>query len=161
MRRKLLPFFTLGAVILVVVTVLHTFGVTGTGKRLEFQTVAEGSYSGLTVSAYYVINDVDELARVWNPFVQVHDPEKPMPEIDFSETTIIVVFMGLCPTTGYGIDVKEIIDTGLSMVVRVEKTYPKGCVVGEMLTFPFHIVKVEKTSKYIIFDTISRAAECG
>lgn len=161
MRRKLLPFFTLGAVVLVVVTVLHSFGVTGTGKRLEFHTVEEGSYSGLTVSAYYVVNDVDEWARVWSPFIQVHDPQKPMPEIDFSETTIIAVFMGLCPTTGYGIAVKEIIDTGLSIVVRVEKAYPKGCVVGEMLTFPYHIVKVEKISKYIIFDTVSRAAECG
>jgi len=63
---------------------------------------------------------------------------------------------------GLGIEVKEIVDTGLSIVVKVEKTYPgKGCVVGEAITTPYHIVTVNKIDKYIIFDTFTRARECN
>jgi hypothetical protein len=89
-------------------------------------------------------------------------PQDPLPVVDFSKTTIIAVLMGTCPTTGYEIEVKEIIDTGLSVVVKVEKTYPgEGCVVGQMITHPYHIVKVDKIGKYVIFDTSTRVIECS
>jgi hypothetical protein len=89
-------------------------------------------------------------------------PQDPLPVVDFSKTTIIAVFMGRCPTMGYEIEIKEIIDTGLSVVVRVEKTHPgERCLVGEAITSPFHIVKVDKIGKCLVFDTFTRAKECS
>jgi hypothetical protein len=88
-------------------------------------------------------------------------PQDPLHEIDFSEKTVIAVFMGTCLTTGYEIEVKQVIDTGLSIVVKVEKIHPgEECVVGESLTNPYHMVEVDKISKHIIFDTSTRAKEC-
>jgi len=163
MGKKLLPFFTVGTVILVAVIVLHTFGVTGTGRRLEFQTVGMGGvFSGHVNSAYYVVNDADEWGDIWKMHMQIMFPQPSLPDVDFSRSTIIAVFMGQCLTTGYGIEVKEVIDTGLSVVVKVQQTYPgKGCVVGEMITYPYHIVRVDKIDKHILFSTITTAKECG
>jgi len=134
----------------------------GTGRRLEFQTVGMGGvFSGHVNSAYYVVNDADKWADIWKEHTQIMLPQPSLPDVDFSRSTIIAVFMGQCLTTGFGIEIKEIIDTSLSVVIKVEKTYPsKGCVVSEMLTYPYHIVNVDKIDKYIIFDTITRTIEC-
>lgn len=162
MQRKRLFVFTALLVVVVAFLVLHTFGVTGTGLRMRFQTISKGFWSGHTNPEYYVIQDVDGWAHIWSQHTEIMHPQDPLPEVDFSETTIIAVFMGTCVTTGYGIEVKEIIDTGLSIVVKVEKTSPgKECVVGAAITHPYHIVKTDKIGKYIVFDTFTRARECS
>lgn len=162
MRRKGLIVSTVSLVTLVAVLVLHTFGVTGTGNRLEFQTISKGYYSGHVSSTYYVINDADEWTYVWTQHTQNMLPQHPAPEVDFSKTTIIAVFMGQFRTGGYGIEVKELIDTGLSVVVKVEKTHPgEGCIVIFALSQPYHIIKVDKTDKHVIFNTFTRTNECG
>lgn len=144
------------------ILVLHTFGVTNTGARLEFQTIDKGGVSGHTSQAYYVIQNVGEWERIWNQHQQIFIPQLPSPEIDFSETTVIAVFMGECRTTGYSIEVKEVIDTGLTIVVKVEKVYPsKNCVVGQALTYPHHIIKIGKIGKHVIFQTSERMANCS
>lgn len=148
------------------VLVLHVLGITNTGARLEFQTISKGSWSGHVNHEYYVIQNIEDWTRVWNQHQQVlipySPPSEPPPEIDFSKATIIAVFMGECPTTGYSIEVKEVIDTGLTIVVKVEKVYPgKGCMVGEALTYPYHIIETSKISKQVIFQTSERAANCG
>ncbi|MFP3984569.1 MAG: protease complex subunit PrcB family protein [Candidatus Bathyarchaeia archaeon] len=44
--------------------------------------------------------------------------------------------MGQCTTTGHAIEIKEIIDTGLSLVVKVEKLHPgSGCMPPAQLHF--------------------------
>jgi len=135
------------------VLVLHAFGITGTGIRLEFQTLKKGNYSGHTSSGYYLINNLDEWTEVFE--------KSPQPEINFSKTTIIAVFMGQRSTGGFGIEVKEIIDTGFLVVVKVEKTGPgKGCMVPMVLTSPFHVVEVDKIGKGVHFDTFVRTIEC-
>lgn len=162
MQRK--RFFVITALVVAVFAfvVLNTFGVIGIGTRIEFQPISKGIWSGHTNAEYYVIQDRDEWTQIWSQHTKVMHPQDPLPEMDFSEKTIIAVFMGTHLTTGYGIEVKEIIDTGLSIVVKVEKTYPgKRCVVGEAITHPYHIVKINKIDKYIIFDTFTRTRECN
>lgn len=131
------------------------------GRTMEFQTIDKGYHSGHENPAYYVINDAAEWADIWNQHVQIFFPQSPPPEVDFSNTTIIAVFMGQFNTGGYGIEVKEIVDTGPSVVVEVEKTYPcKGCVVTLALSQPYHIVKVDKIYKHVTFETFERTIEC-
>ncbi len=131
-------------------------------RTMKFQTIDKGYHSGHTDSAYCVINDADEWADVWNQHTQIMLPKQPMPEVDFSKTTIIAVFMGEFSTGGYEIEVKEIVDTGPSVVVKVEKTYPgPGCIVTQAFSQPYHIVKVDKIEKDVIFETFTRTTECS
>lgn len=128
---------------------------------IEFQTIGKGYISGHENQANCVINDADEWADVWNQHVQIFFPQSPPPEVDFSNTTIIAVFMGQFNTGGYGIEVKEISDTGSAVVVRAEKSHPgKGCIVTTALSQPYHIVKVDKIDKPVTFETFERIIEC-
>ena len=163
-RKPLAAIMTLALLIIVAFTflTLHTLGLIGTGARMDFKTISKGVWSGHTSQAYYAIQDAEEWTRVWNQHQQIFIPPTPPPTIDFSNATVIAVFMGECRTTGYSIEVKEIIGTGLTVIVKVEKVYPgKGCVVGMALTHPYHIVQTNKINKHVIFETSEITVNCG
>lgn len=122
-------------------------------NKLEFQTISKGFYSGHRSPAYYVILNEDEWADVWNQHYSIFWPQLPPPEVNFSESIIIAVFMGEFSTGGYGIEIKEILDMNQSVVVRIEKTYPFGFVTTA-LSQPYHIVKMDKINKEIIFQIV-------
>jgi hypothetical protein len=91
-------------------------------------------------------------------------PESPpaVPVVDFSKATIIAVFMGTCGNGAHGIEVKGIIDMGLTIAVRVEKTQPgRGCIVPMILISPYHIVSVDKVGKYVVFNAYVRTTYCS
>ncbi|MEM3704112.1 MAG: protease complex subunit PrcB family protein [Candidatus Bathyarchaeia archaeon] len=162
MQRKTLLTIIVSLIAMFALLALHTLDVTSTGAKMGFKTISKGVWSGHTSQSYYVIQDADEWARVWNEHQQIFTPQRSPPDIDFSEATVIAVFMGQCPTTGYSIEVREVIDTGLAVIVKVEKTYPgRGCIVGEALTNPYHIVQTGKISRNVIFEFSTRTVNCG
>ena len=148
-----------------IVLIARNFGKTievdiPTGQ-IGFQTISKGYYSGHKNQAYYVTKNEDEWADIWNQHQSTFTPQLPPPEVNFSETTVIAVFMGEFNTGGYEIEIKEILDMNQSVEVKVEKTYPGiGCVVTLAFSQPYHIVKIEKSDKEITFDTVERTIEC-
>ena len=80
-------------------------------------------------------------------------PDVVPPEINFSNTTVIAVFIGEKPTSGFAIEVKEITDTIFRGVVKVAWITYDGKAVLHVFTSPFHIIKVEKINKPITFQT--------
>ena len=157
---KRLIVVSISVVILITILVLSILDK----NRIEFQTISKGTSSGHKKAAYYIIENEDKWADIWNQHVRFYLPPPPSPEVNFSETTIIAVFMGECNTGGYGIEIKSILDMNQSVVVKVEKTYPgKGCGRTMAVTEPYHIVRIERIEridKGITFDTVERTIEC-
>lgn len=130
-------------------------------EKLEFTTIDRGYRSGHTNPGYYVIQDNETWTDVWNQHVQFMLDPSPPPSVDFSKHTIVAVFMGEVSTGGYAINVYDIVDTGSSISVKIEKTAPgPKCIVTQALTQPYHIVQIAKTDKPIFFDTVTRTIEC-
>lgn len=128
--------------------------------QIAFQTISKGHLSGHRTSAYYVIKNEDQWTEVWNKHQCIFLPQLPPPEVDFSKSMIIAVFMGEFTTGGYGIEIIKIDSATDSLIVTVEKTYPgKGCAVTLALSQPYHIVKIDKTEKEIAFETVERTIE--
>lgn len=129
--------------------------------QMEFQTILKGYSSGHTESTFYVIQDEGEWVAVWSQHQSIFSPQLPPPEVNFSEGTIIGVFMGEFSTGGYGIEIMEVIDMNQFVVVKVEKTYPgEGCIVTMAFSQPYHIVRIDKIYKEVTFDTVERIIEC-
>ena len=129
-------------------------------RQMEFQTIEKGYFSMHKSPAYYVIQNEDEWTNVWNSH-DISIPQRSPPEVNFSESTVIAVFMGEFNTGGYGIEIKNILDIDHLVVVKVEKTYPgKGCCVIEAFTHPYHIVKTDKVYKEITFETVEKTIQC-
>jgi len=129
-------------------------------RQMEFQTIEKGYFSMHRSPAYYVIQNEEEWTNLWNRH-DISIPQRSPPQVDFSGSTIIAVFMGDFNTGGYGIEIKNIFDMSHSVVVKVEKTYPgKGCCVFEAFTYPYHIIKTDKIGKEVTFETVERTIEC-
>ena len=154
MRKSLfILFFSLVAVSMFLT--LQYFGVTSVGFRISFQTIRKGTWGGKD-SGYYVIQNTEQ----WNEICKRVFPPDAVPEINFSNTTVIAVFMGLQPTAGYAIEVKEITDTIFRVVVKVAWITPGGKMVLHVFTSPYHIIKTQKINKPITFQTIWETHDC-
>lgn len=129
-------------------------------EKLEFTTVDQGCYSGITSAANYVIYDNETWTNIWNQHIQVMVYPLPPPSVDFSKYTIVAVFMGRASTGGYAIHVYDVVDTGSSILVKVEKTQPgPRAIVTQALTQPYHIIQIAKTDKPVFFEFVTKTIE--
>lgn len=123
------------------------------GDKLYFQTVAQRAMSGINTKEDHVVTDDKQWSSLW---AKIHSDESMvpnMPQIDFSTGTLLAVFMGEKNTGGFGIEIKEVIDTGKQIVALVEEITPQeGGMVTMAFTSPYHIVKVENPEgKPVVF----------
>ena len=114
-----------------------------TASGMSFETVSKGLNCGYDSEAYLVIRDEGEWESVWSKAMRGISPALEPPKIDFSSEIVIAAFMGECPTGGYSIEIREIVEEQDKITVIVEKRYPRpGSVVTQALTKPYHIVKL-------------------
>ena len=66
---------------------------------------------------------------------------------NFENNSLVVVFGGEKPTGGYSIEIKKIIKKKDRFVVYAEEKIPeKGCLLTQVISYPFDLAKIEKTS---------------
>lgn len=129
-------------------------------EKQEFTTIDQGYHSGVTSSAYHAIYDNETWTSTWNQHMQFMVDPPPPPIVDFSKYTIVAVFMGEVSTGGYAINVYDVVDTGSSILVKVEKTQPgPRTIVTQALTQPYHIIQIAKTDKPVFFDIVTKTIE--
>jgi len=69
--------------------------------------------------------------------------------IDFTKYQIIAVIDEVRPYNGYYIEIKSITENNNQFVVKVEQLNAGG--IATVITQPYHIVKMPKTSKKVVF----------
>ena len=114
--------------------------------NLSFETISFSIYSGYKNHEYLVIENLEEWERIWIP------EWSPPLEVDFSTHLVIAAFMGEQATGGYEILIEQIIDAENEIIVDVKETYPGRIYVTAAFTSPFHIIKVERVQKPIVFE---------
>jgi hypothetical protein len=98
-------------------------------------------YSGIKTKESIIIEDQQKWKDLW----EKHNPKVPVPEINFKENMVIAVFMGEQKTSGYGIQISQIEDSGSKIYIDLEETVPASeeNITGKP-TQPYHIVVVSK-----------------
>ncbi|MEX1137357.1 MAG: protease complex subunit PrcB family protein [Balneolales bacterium] len=108
-----------------------------------------------------VITDAGEFGEFWSDLHSNRSTEPGIPDIDFENEIIIVSVMGTKPTTGYKIEINKAGAVDGQMGINVELSSPgKGCLTGQALTNPYHIVKMEKSNLPIAFFEEEITMEC-
>lgn len=112
-------------------------------KNIEFETISKGSYSDHKEPANYVINTDEELENLGIK----------IPRVDFSQFSVIAVFMGEFNTGGHEIKIAEIVEKKSEIEVKVSKTFPKpGSLVTQAFSQPYHVIKTNKVNKKVVFE---------
>lgn len=92
-----------------------------------------------------VINDSKSFERLWKDIHANRTPLPELPEVDFTEYTVIAAMMGIQSSGGYTIEILEIAEADNVVGVKIKEHEPgSDCVTTAALTSPFHIVKIHK-----------------
>jgi hypothetical protein len=68
-----------------------------------------------------------------------------VPNINFSNEIVIAAFSGEKPTGGYYINIDSVVKSGGNYMISIERTSPgEGCIVTQALSWPYHIIRMEK-----------------
>lgn len=105
--------------------------------------IARSPLGGVTTSGREVVRDAATWARRWNT---LQPTGMSPPAVDFSAEMVLVAVMGGRRTGGYSIEISAvaIVDDQLMVTVR-ETAPPPGAITTQMLTAPFHAVRIARS----------------
>lgn len=109
-------------------------------RELTFETISHGFLH--QDHKYFVIDNSEE----WEELALTSPPD-----IDFSTHLIIATLMAQCPNSGYSISIERIVEIENEIQVEVRESYPGRIDVWMIITYPSHIVKIERVQKPIVF----------
>lgn len=115
---------------------------------IAFETLFLSDMSNIDKPQNIIIQSQDKFKGLWE---QMNKNDK-LPEIDFEKYTVIAVFMGERSTGGYSIKITNIVENEKNIVVTINESDPDGDIAADVMTSPFHIVKIMKTNKEIVFN---------
>ncbi|MGB8704383.1 MAG: protease complex subunit PrcB family protein [Gillisia sp.] len=92
----------------------------------------------------------NELIKKMNSVNQVSDSFT-QTDIDFTKFTVLAVFDKVENSGGYDITIEKVFDKDKALVVKIRKISPAGFVT-QVMTQPFHIIKIPATQKQVIFE---------
>ena len=121
-------------------------------NTIAFETLAQDFYGGMTDSKFMVIKNEKTLDTIYNLINEGKIPVLKTPIINFEQEMVIALFLGEKNSGGYSIAVEQImnVDDKVNVVYRI--TSPKaGEMVTSVMTQPYCIIKIPKTSKEIVF----------
>lgn len=118
-------------------------------ESVEFETVAQTvdqATSGNTEfeeNQELIIDTEQEFREFWVDLHEQRSPAPDVPEIDFDTETVIAVLMGVQTTGGYYTNIEEVgVYEGVTGINVLETIPGEGCVTTQVLTMPYHIIRI-------------------
>ena len=115
------------------------------------RTIDKGEQSNIDDSKQVTVRTEAEWTKLW----QQHSPDRMRPPMDFSKEMVVGVFMGSRPTAGYNVSIVSTFSKDGNLLVRYQESMPKqGAIAAQVLTFPYHLVAVPKTTGDVKFEKV-------
>ena len=133
-------------------------------EPVSFDPVEEASsfVSGIPDRRRVLIDGPEEWAGFWAELSANLVPTPDAPDIDFESHVVIAATMGLKPTGGYAIRIKEVSRTGDDLRVVVVETSPGvGCITTQAFTAPATAVTVDRPVGEVEFVEEAETQDCS
>jgi len=112
---------------------------------VTFRTVMHGLASTARSSALqqglFIARTAEEWARHWERMTKGRHPAPEIPSVDWSAEVVLVMILGMRPTTGYSVTIDHIVVGDQVLEVSVTEKSPGGFG-GRMVTMPVHAVAI-------------------
>lgn len=120
--------------------------------KLAMEIVIDGTYSGVEVKQEMLINNNDDYQKIMNEVYKNLDQMPRIPVVDFTKNSLVAVFIGERRSGGFLVNIDSIIDGSRSITAHVTESTPGvNCMVTDVITRPYTIVKIPKTDKKPVF----------
>jgi hypothetical protein len=122
---------------------------------VPFATVAQGTMSSIDEPRQVVVRTAAEWQSLWKQ----HGGDTAVPPVDFTQSLVAAVFLGSRPSTGFTADITGVKTEGPRTVVEyLEGQPPRDGFAAQMLTSPFHIVRLARTAGAVEFRRLAARA---
>jgi PrcB C-terminal len=126
------------------VLVMSWLVLAAAGQRGDAPRVLDTGARSQIVSAREV---VVRTAAEWDALWRSHLPTRQPAAVDFSKEMVVGVFLGSRPTPGYGVTIVSATEQGSVLAVRYRETSPPSdAILAQVITFPYQIVAIPKSS---------------
>jgi hypothetical protein len=117
-------------------------------------TVAQGTNSGIEDPVEVVVRSQAEWDRLWKS----HGGAQSAPPVDFSKELVAGVFLGTRSSAGFSVEIAGYRRDGSALVIDyVERVPAAGAIVAQVLTSPYHIVRLPRFDGPVRFRRIKSA----
>jgi hypothetical protein len=121
---------------------------TATVEPLSFTTIVQGNQSGIEEPRQVVVRTAGEWKALWAE----HAPGEPLPAVDFTKSMVLGVFAGFRNTAGFKVSITAVErESGRILVTWREDRPPADAIAAQVLTYPFHLVRLERTDSPVEF----------
>jgi len=117
---------------------------------IAFHSIAQGTASGMVAPQEVMIQS----APAWQELWRQHAPlGRPPPPIDFATELVVGIFLGQQPTAAYRAQIVRVEagDSEVRVIYQVQMR-PPDAVVAQVLTHPFHRVRMPRLGLPIRFE---------
>ncbi len=127
--------------------------------NIHFTTIARGTDSGYQSASQMVIDNSEQWIDLWQLHTYNTEPPPPVPQVDFTRYSVVAVFAGEKPTSGYSVEILSVETSGSQtkeqLAITVQYRQPEaGDFVTEALTYPYHIIRIPKIDGKVVFKHI-------
>ena len=123
----------------------------GQVSSAELVTVAQGPMSNIEEPRQVVVRTAAEWQALWKE----HEAQRAAPAVDFTQSIVVAVFLGTKPTAGFAAEITAVrTERNRAVVEYRERRPPRDALIAQMLTAPFHVVRLARTSGSIEFRQI-------
>ena len=113
-----------------------------------FTNLVKGNMSEQQLARQVTVRAAAEWKALWKD----HAPTAKMPDVDFSKDMVVGIFLGSKPSEGYDVEIVGVRTEGKDLVVEyVQKEPGRGTIAAQILTEPFHMVRVSKHAGTVRF----------
>lgn len=124
----------------------------GAARSIPFETLGKGTNSRIEKPLQEVIKSPEKWQSLWRRIQAPGDP----PNINFSESMVVLVAMGTQRTGGYSIQVSKVREEKGKIIVSYQAKKPgPGAITTQALTSPFHVVKLQRSELPVVFEEVS------
>jgi len=127
-------------------------------KEFKFETISQGTDSRIPHHRSEVIRTSMEWTALW----QEHKhSDLSLPVVDFQKEGVVVVFLGNKGSAGYSVQIYKIEENERELKIYFEELKPgPTCMVAQVITDPFHMVKIPLSEKEPIFIRREKIQDC-
>lgn len=137
-------------------------------RELAFETLSKQTNLQYVKKKEHVLRTQAEWEKLWKQMHQVEGQREQssgrlpdLPKVDFTRQMVIAVFQGQKPSGGYSIEITKLVRNNGKLEVFVEETSPgKDCFTIQIITYPHHIVVVDKSTDPLRFTARQVTADC-
>ena len=139
---------------LALLSLIVTGCTASTKEEIPFTVVAEGD----TAADYpdqqgVVVASPSEWETLWEQLHRYTIPRPTLPEVDFTQHTLLAVFAGEKRSGGYTIQIERVTRTDQAVIVRVTETAPgPEDITTALITYPYQVVKIPRISLPVHFE---------